>query len=161
MTSIQDLSCNVKENVSRHLYTYSVSINALKFYYENLINNKLSKLDQKSKLYLFSNLKQNLSVEKYNKVWDLIKFSTGNLPSSNLTAKFEAFFLMPRTYLQKDRCQFSIGVLSMKLRLNPLLKESFLLCQNLFCSRHLHMVFICKEYYWWDRSWYLTAPKYY
>jgi hypothetical protein len=27
----------------------------LKFYYENLINNKLSKLDQKSKLYLFSN----------------------------------------------------------------------------------------------------------
>jgi hypothetical protein len=29
----------------------------LKFYYENLINNKLSKLDQKSKLYLFSNLK--------------------------------------------------------------------------------------------------------
>jgi hypothetical protein len=37
----------------------------LKFYYENLINNKLSKLDQKSKLYLFSNLKQNLSVEGY------------------------------------------------------------------------------------------------
>jgi hypothetical protein len=37
----------------------------LKFYYENLINNKLSKLDQKSKLYLFSNLKQNLSVESY------------------------------------------------------------------------------------------------
>ena len=35
------------------------------FYYENLINNKLSKLDQKSKLYLFSNLKQNLSVEGY------------------------------------------------------------------------------------------------
>jgi hypothetical protein len=35
----------------------------LKFYYEHLINNKLSKLDQKSKLYLFSNLKQNLSVE--------------------------------------------------------------------------------------------------
>jgi len=31
----------------------------LKFYYENLINNKLSKLDKKSKLYLFSNLKQN------------------------------------------------------------------------------------------------------
>jgi hypothetical protein len=30
---------------------------------------------------------------------------------------------MPRTYLQKDRCKFSIGV--------PLLKESFLLCQNL------------------------------
>ena len=29
----------------------------LKFYYENLRNNKLSKLDQKSKLYLFSNLK--------------------------------------------------------------------------------------------------------
>ena len=28
----------------------------LKLYYENLINNKL---DQKSKLYLFSNLKQN------------------------------------------------------------------------------------------------------
>jgi hypothetical protein len=27
------------------------------FYYENLINNKFSKLDQKSKLYLFSNLK--------------------------------------------------------------------------------------------------------
>ena len=26
-TSIQNLSCNVKENVSRHLYTYSVSIN--------------------------------------------------------------------------------------------------------------------------------------
>ena len=25
-TSIQNLSCNVKENVSRHLYTYSVSI---------------------------------------------------------------------------------------------------------------------------------------
>jgi hypothetical protein len=38
------------------------------------------------------------SLVKYNKVWDLIKFSTGNLPSSNLTAKFEAFFLMPRTY---------------------------------------------------------------
>jgi hypothetical protein len=37
----------------------------LKFYYENLMNNKLSKLDQKSKLYLFSNLKQNLSVETY------------------------------------------------------------------------------------------------
>jgi hypothetical protein len=37
----------------------------LKFYYENLIDNKLSKLDQKSKLYLFSNLKQNLSVERY------------------------------------------------------------------------------------------------
>jgi hypothetical protein len=37
----------------------------LKYYYENLINNKLSKLDQKSKLYLFSNLKQNLSVESY------------------------------------------------------------------------------------------------
>jgi hypothetical protein len=37
----------------------------LTFYYENLINNKLSKLDQKSKLYLFSNLKQNLSVESY------------------------------------------------------------------------------------------------
>ena len=37
----------------------------LKFYSENLINNKLSKLDQKSKLYLFSNLKQNLSVESY------------------------------------------------------------------------------------------------
>ena len=38
----------------------------LKFYYENLINNKLSQLDQKSKLYLFStNLKQNLSVESY------------------------------------------------------------------------------------------------
>jgi hypothetical protein len=37
------------------------------------------------------------SLVKYNKVWDLIKFSTGNLPSSNLTAKFEAFFLMPRT----------------------------------------------------------------
>ena len=32
---------------------------------ENLINNKLSKLDQKRKLYLFSNLKQNLSVESY------------------------------------------------------------------------------------------------
>jgi hypothetical protein len=30
-------------------------------------------------------------------------------------AKFEAFFLMPRTYLQKDRCKFSIGVLSIKL----------------------------------------------
>jgi hypothetical protein len=30
-----------------------------------LINNKLSKLDQKSKLYLFSNLKQNLSMESY------------------------------------------------------------------------------------------------
>jgi hypothetical protein len=51
------------------------------------------------------------SLAKYNKVWDLIKFSTGNLPSSNLTAKFEAFFLMPRTYLQKDRCKFSIIVL--------------------------------------------------
>ena len=37
----------------------------LKFYYENLIDNKLSKLDQKSKLYLFSNLKQNVSVERY------------------------------------------------------------------------------------------------
>jgi hypothetical protein len=37
----------------------------LKFYYENLINNKLTKLDQKNKLYLFSNLKQNLSVESY------------------------------------------------------------------------------------------------
>ena len=37
----------------------------LKLYYENLVNNKLSKLDQKSKLYLFSNLKQNLSVESY------------------------------------------------------------------------------------------------
>ena len=37
----------------------------LKLYSENLINNKLSKLDQKSKLYLFSNLKQNLSVESY------------------------------------------------------------------------------------------------
>jgi hypothetical protein len=37
----------------------------LKFYSENLINNKLSKLDQKSKLYLFSNLKQKLSVESY------------------------------------------------------------------------------------------------
>jgi hypothetical protein len=36
----------------------------LKFYYENLIN-KLSKLDQKSKSNLFSNLKQNLSVESY------------------------------------------------------------------------------------------------
>jgi hypothetical protein len=35
----------------------------LKFYYENLINNKLSKLDKKSQLYLFSNLKQNVSVE--------------------------------------------------------------------------------------------------
>jgi hypothetical protein len=34
-------------------------------YYEHLVNNKLSKLDQKSKLYLFSNLKQNLSVESY------------------------------------------------------------------------------------------------
>ena len=55
------------------------------------------------------------SLVKYNKVWDLIKFSTGNLPSSNLTANFEAFFLMPRTYLQKDRCKFSIGVLSIKL----------------------------------------------
>ena len=54
-------------------------------------------------------------LQKYNKVWDLIKFSTGNLPSSNLTVKFEAFFLMPRTYLQKDRCKFSIGVLSIKL----------------------------------------------
>ena len=41
------------------------------------------------------------SLVKYNKVWDLIKFSTGNLPSSNLTAKFEAFFLMPRTYRLK------------------------------------------------------------
>jgi hypothetical protein len=37
----------------------------LKFYYENLINNNLSKLDQKSKLYLFSNLKQNLLMESY------------------------------------------------------------------------------------------------
>ena len=36
----------------------------LKFYYENLIN-KLSKFDQKSKSNLFSNLKQNLSVESY------------------------------------------------------------------------------------------------
>jgi hypothetical protein len=42
----------------------SIKLN-LKFYYENLINNKLSILDQKSKLYLFSNLKQNLSVESY------------------------------------------------------------------------------------------------
>jgi hypothetical protein len=33
---------------------------------ENLnFDNKLSKLDQNSKLYLFSNLKQNLSVEIY------------------------------------------------------------------------------------------------
>jgi len=55
------------------------------------------------------------SLVKYNKVWDLIKFSTGNLPSSNLIVKFEAFFLMLRTYLQKDRCKFSIGVLSIKL----------------------------------------------
>ena len=42
------------------------------------------------------------SLVKYNKVWDLIKVSTGNFPSSNLTAKFEAFFLMPRIYLQKN-----------------------------------------------------------
>jgi hypothetical protein len=34
-------------------------------YSENLINNKLSKLDQKSKIYLFSNLKQNSLVESY------------------------------------------------------------------------------------------------
>ena len=56
-----------------------------------------------------------LYIAKYNKVWDLIKLSTGNLPSSNLAAKFEVFSLMPRTYMQKDRCQFSIGVLSIKL----------------------------------------------
>ena len=42
------------------------------------------------------------SLVKYNKVWDLIKVSTGNFPSSNLTAKFEVFFLMPRIYLQKN-----------------------------------------------------------
>ena len=42
------------------------------------------------------------SLVKYNKVWDLIKVSTGNFQSSNLTAKFEAFFLMPRIYLQKN-----------------------------------------------------------
>jgi hypothetical protein len=46
-------------------------------------------------VYYRNNQIQNVSEYplKYNKVWDLIKFSTGNLPSSNLTAKFEAFFL--------------------------------------------------------------------
>jgi hypothetical protein len=114
-------------------------------------------------------------------------FSTGNLPSSILTAKFEAFLLMPRTYLQKDRCKFSIGMLSIKLnkytwyllfswprkasnlavrielgrlpvenfiksqtllyfarlyatKLNPLLKEFFLLCQNIKISKCLNML---------------------
>ena len=47
-------------------------------------------------------------------------------------------------------------------KLNPLLIESFLLCQNLDSQGiYTCMVFICKEYYWWDRSWYLTAPNYY
>jgi hypothetical protein len=44
----------------------SIKLN-LKFYYENLINNKLSILDQKSKLYLFSNLKQNLVKENVSR----------------------------------------------------------------------------------------------
>jgi hypothetical protein len=59
----------------------------LKFYYENLINNKLSKLDQKSKLFLISNLKQHLSVEsslsisnfEYRKLITKLRISEHNL----------------------------------------------------------------------------------
>ena len=58
----------------------------LKFYYENLINNKLSKLDQKGKLYLFSNLKQSyLSISnfEYRKLITKLRISEHNLLIEN------------------------------------------------------------------------------
>jgi hypothetical protein len=61
----------------------------------------------------------------------ILKFWRTELPSSNLTVKFEAFFLMPRTYLQKDRCNFAIGILSIKLNKSTSLSLVLALCQHL------------------------------
>jgi hypothetical protein len=79
--------------------------------------------------------------------------------ASNLAVGLELGRLPVENFIQSQTLLYFAWLYTTKL--NPLLKEFFLLCQKFRFSRHLHMVFICKEYYWWDRSWYLTAPKYY
>ena len=73
--------------------------------------------------------------------------------ASNLAVRLELGRLPVENFIKSQTLLYFARLYTTKL--NPLLKESFLLCQN------LHMLYICKEYYWWDRSWYLTAPKYY
>jgi hypothetical protein len=80
--------------------------------------------------------------------------------ASNLAVRLELGRLPVENFIKSQTLLYFTRLYTTKL--NPLLKESFLLCQNLDSQGiYLHMVFICKEYYWWDRSWYLTAPKYY
>jgi hypothetical protein len=79
--------------------------------------------------------------------------------ASNLAVRLELGRLPVENFIKSQTLLYFAWLYTTKL--NPLLKEFFLLCQKFRFSRHLHMVFICKEYYWWDRSWYLTAPKYY
>jgi hypothetical protein len=78
--------------------------------------------------------------------------------ASNLAVRLELGRLPVENFIKSQTLLYFAWLYTTKL--NPLLKEFFLLCQKFRFSRHLHMVFICKEYYWWDRSWYLTAPKY-
>ena len=78
--------------------------------------------------------------------------------ASNLAVRLELGRLPVENFIKSQTLLYLAWLYTTKL--NPLLKEFFLLCQKFRFSRHLHMVFICKEYYWWDRSWYLTAPKY-
>ena len=102
----------------------------LKFYYENLINNKLSKLDQKSKLYLFSNLKQNLSVEiylsisnfEYRKLLKKLRISVHNL----LIEKGRHLYI-PREQRLYSRCKCIDDEKHFLLHctINPELRSSF------------------------------------
>jgi hypothetical protein len=60
----------------------------------------------------------------------LIKFSTGNLPSSALTPIFEEVLFVPRRCLQKIKAILYLARLHTD-NLNPLLKEAFELSKSL------------------------------
>jgi hypothetical protein len=66
--------------------------------------------------------------------------------ASNLAVRLELGRLPVENFIKSQTLLYFTRLYTTKL--NPLLKESFLLCQNLDSQGiYLHMVFICKEYY--------------
>jgi hypothetical protein len=85
------------------------------------------------------------SLARYKIACELIKFSTGNLPSSALTHIFEEVFFVPRRCLQQIKWTFSKGVLSITTILKYLLWIIF-----------LFTIGQSKELYWEMVTWTIT-----
>ena len=158
-TSSNNLPVKVANNLFDSLVTPIMTYNSEVTYLDTFISiyrakKRASTNDKEVDLFYFIDKTpiENLHLSFYKYVLGIRK------KASNLAVRLELGRLPAENFIKSQTLLYFCKTIYNKIK--PTFNIILFTLPKFRFSRYLHMVFICKEYYWWDRSWYLTAPKY-